>query len=113
MSGGSHETLGFVKSGLKIPSKTSGWNLDAWRYLPSHGHPKKHPVIVMFVVSLAIGHGWSCNKLMSLAIYAERFTTLGYGCLVFDYRRWGDSDGIPRNIINVKEPLEDYRTVIE
>ncbi|KAI3618772.1 hypothetical protein WG66_016627 [Moniliophthora roreri] len=59
------------------------------------------------------GHGWSCNKLMSLAIYAERFTTLGYGCLVFDYRRWGDSDGIPRNIINVKEPLEDYRTVIE
>jgi len=69
---------------------------------------------------------------MSLSNYAEAFTALGYACLVFDYRRWGASgqlsiqsrgssfckinhyslDGTPRQIIQVKEQLEDYRTVI-
>ncbi|KAJ7580987.1 alpha/beta-hydrolase [Mycena floridula] len=93
-----------VKAGLKIPSATPNWDLDAWSYTPSLAGP--HPVIVM-------AHGWSANKLMSLAEYAEAFATLGYACVVFDYRRWGASDGTPRHLLVVKEQLEDYRTVIK
>ncbi|RPD75298.1 alpha/beta-hydrolase [Lentinus tigrinus ALCF2SS1-7] len=98
----------FVKTDLKISSKTPGWNLDAWKYLPTiaGSQPKDLPVIVM-------AHGFSANKLMSLADYAEEFASLGYGVIVFDYRRWGTSDGKPRNVVNVSDQLEDYRTVIK
>ncbi|KDQ59024.1 hypothetical protein JAAARDRAFT_68590 [Jaapia argillacea MUCL 33604] len=90
---------------VKIPSATPGWNLDAWQYIPTKG-AKPCPVIVM-------AHGLSCNKLMSLAPYAETFAALGHACVVFDYRRWGASDGSPRHCIVVKEQLEDYRTVVK
>jgi hypothetical protein len=36
-------------------------------------------------------HGFSANKLMGLASYAEAFASSGYASLVFDYRRWGAS----------------------
>ncbi|KAB5593776.1 hypothetical protein CTheo_2745 [Ceratobasidium theobromae] len=47
---------------------------------------------------------------MGLAVYAETFVGNGYAVLVFDYRRWGGSDGSPRNVLLVSEQLEDYRT---
>ena len=66
---------------------------------------------------------------MSIEGFAEGFSSAGYACLMFDYRRWGASgkflrlaylfggtdfspDGTPRNVIVVKEQLEDYRTVL-
>lgn len=80
-------------------------------------------------------HGLGCNKLMGLSTYAENFVKAGYACLVFDYRHWGASgewhfesycfrfasgspgdgrkDGFPRDVIVVKNQLEDYRTVIK
>ncbi|RPD61201.1 alpha/beta-hydrolase [Lentinus tigrinus ALCF2SS1-7] len=99
----------FVKQDLKIPSKIPGWNLDGWKYLPKNvgsSQSKGLPVIVM-------AHGVSANKLMGLAQYAEEFASLGYGVVVFDYRRWGTSDGKPRHVVYVSEQLEDYRTVIK
>ncbi|KAI0749386.1 alpha/beta-hydrolase [Daedaleopsis nitida] len=99
----------FVKTDIKIPSKTPGWNLDAWKYLPAKAaaqDAKGLPIIVM-------AHGISSNKLMGLAEYAEAFAALGYACVVFDYRRWGTSDGLPRHVVYVSEQLDDYRTVIK
>ncbi|OCH94839.1 alpha/beta-hydrolase [Obba rivulosa] len=95
----------FVKTSIKIPSCLPDWNLDAWRYLPKQAS-KPYPVIIM-------AHGFASNKLMALAPYAEAFTSAGYACVVFDYRRWGASDGEPRHILYVTEQLEDYRTVIK
>ena len=39
----------FEKTEIKIPSKTAGWDLDAWKYLPKipGAPPKGLPVIVM------------------------------------------------------------------
>ncbi|TDL25845.1 alpha/beta-hydrolase [Rickenella mellea] len=99
----------FSVSTVKIPSATPGWTLDAWKYLPSTQNPdatKPCPVIVM-------AHGFSANKLMALSPYGEAFASAGYGCVVFDYRRWGKSDGTPRHALYVSEQLEDYRTVIK
>ncbi|KAJ3510251.1 hypothetical protein NLJ89_g4785 [Agrocybe chaxingu] len=45
--------------------------------------------------------------------YAEAFASSGYACLLFDYRRWGTSDGTPRNIIDISEQLDDYKAVIK
>ncbi|TFK34603.1 Alpha/Beta hydrolase protein [Crucibulum laeve] len=58
-------------------------------------------------------HGLSSNKSMSLATYVEAFVSIRYVCLVFDYRRWGLSDGIPRDVLRVQEQLDGYRTVIK
>ncbi|RDX57430.1 alpha/beta-hydrolase [Lentinus brumalis] len=98
----------FVKTNLRIPSKIPGWNLDAWKYLPkaAGSQPRGLPIIVM-------AHGITANKLMGLGEYAEEFAALGYGVVVFDYRRWGASDGTPRHVVYVSEQLEDYRTVVK
>ncbi|KAF7335461.1 Peptidase-S15 domain-containing protein [Mycena venus] len=88
-----------------IPSLTPGWSIDAWEYRPT-GTPGPHPVIVM-------ANGLGCNKLLGLAAYAEEFCAAGYACLVFDYRRWGASDGTRRNSVYVSEQQDDYRTVIK
>jgi len=50
---------------------------------------------------------------MSIESFAEDFSSAGYACIMFDYRRWGASDGTPRNVLIVEDQLEDYRTVIQ
>ncbi|KAJ7672227.1 alpha/beta-hydrolase [Mycena polygramma] len=94
-----------TQKSISIPSLTPGWNLDAWEYLPT-GTQGPHPVIVM-------ANGLGCTKLLGLAAYAEEFSAAGYACLVFDYRRWGTSDGTRRNSVYVSEQQEDYRTVVK
>ena len=39
----------FHKSELKIPSKTPGWDLDVWRYLPVSSNVEGLPLIIMRV----------------------------------------------------------------
>ncbi|KAI5122274.1 hypothetical protein M0805_002355 [Coniferiporia weirii] len=97
------QAAAFEVSTVKIASGTLGWDLDAWKYVPNGEGP--HAVIVM-------AHGLSANKRMALATYAETFANAGIACVVFDYRRWGDSDGTPRDCVYVSEQLEDYRTVL-
>ncbi|KAJ7149822.1 alpha/beta-hydrolase [Mycena crocata] len=99
--------MSFEKSGLKIPSSRAEWNLDTWQFLPSAERASKpFPIIVM-------AHGFGADKTMGLAHYAEAFASAGYACLVFDYRRWGASDGDPRHLLIVKDQLDDYRTVVK
>ncbi|KAJ7692124.1 alpha/beta-hydrolase [Mycena rosella] len=99
--------MAFEKSTLKIPSARSGWNLDAWQFIPvADGGSKPVPIIVM-------AHGFGADKTMGLAHYAEVFAAAGYASIVFDYRRWGASDGTPRYRLVVNDQLEDYRTVIK
>ena len=44
--------------------------------------------------------------------FAERFTTTGYACLVFDYRYFGASDGQPRQLLDIKSQLTDWAAAI-
>ncbi|KAJ7082944.1 alpha/beta-hydrolase [Mycena belliarum] len=99
--------MAFEKSTLKIPSARAGWNLDAWQFLPAAvGASKPLAVVIM-------AHGFGADKTMGLAPYAEALAGIGYASIMFDYRRWGTSDGTPRSLLVVKDQLEDYRTVIK
>ena len=49
---------------------------------------------------------------MRLNTYAERFSTAGYACFLFDYRNYGASDGNKRQRIHVKEQLVDWDCAI-
>jgi hypothetical protein len=44
-----------------------------------------------------------------VAPFAQRFAAAGYYALVFDYRHFGDSDGEPRRLLDIKRQLQDWR----
>lgn len=44
--------------------------------------------------------------------FARRFHDAGFSVLAFDYRRFGGSGGTPRQIIRIREQLQDWRAAI-
>jgi dienelactone hydrolase len=44
--------------------------------------------------------------------YAERFCEAGYACLVFDYRNFGDSEGAPRQLLDIRMQLQDWTVAV-
>ena len=56
--------------------------------------------------------GWCYVKEIVMPYYADDFMEIGCACLIFDYRRFGDSDGLPRQHINPWDQIEDYRNAI-
>ncbi|MFE0748641.1 alpha/beta hydrolase [Gordonia sp. NPDC058843] len=63
------------------------------------------PVIVM-------AHGFGSVRLLRLPAYAERFAAAGYVVVLFDYRYFGDSDGTPRQLLDIPSQLDDWRAAI-
>jgi pimeloyl-ACP methyl ester carboxylesterase len=49
---------------------------------------------------------------MRLDAYAERFSAAGYACLVFDYRNFGDSEGQPRQVLDIDLQLADWAAAV-
>jgi dienelactone hydrolase len=88
------ETVHFVSGDVRC---------EAWLYVPASAGPS--PVIVM-------AHGLGGTKPFRLDAYAERFTAAGYGCLVFDYRHFGGSEGQPRQLLSISRQLEDWHAAI-
>lgn len=59
-----------------------------------------------------LAHGFCGVKEMRLDAYAEAFAGAGYHALVFDYRHFGDSEGDPRLILNIRKQHQDWRAAI-
>ena len=53
-------------------------------------------------------------KKAGLDVFGRHWATdAGYASLILDYRGFGDSDGLPRNLVVLEKQLQDYRSVIE
>jgi len=91
-----------LRTDVTIPSGND--TLAAWLYLPER-RGGKPPVIVM-------AHGLGAVKEMRLDAYAERFVAAGYACLVFDYRHFGGSTGEPRQLLDIKRQIEDWKAAV-
>ena len=63
------------------------------------------PIVVM-------GHGFGGVRALRLYAYAERFVAAGYLVVVFDYRGFGESDGTPRQLLDVGRQLQDWRAAL-
>ncbi len=63
------------------------------------------PVIVM-------AHGFGSVRALRLFAYAERFAAAGYTVVVFDYRGFGDSEGEPRQLLDVSMQHQDWRAAL-
>jgi dienelactone hydrolase len=82
---------------------SGGDRISAWLYRPTSSGPA--PLLVM-------AHGLGAVRTMRLDAYAERFSAAGYACLVFDYRNFGDSDGQPRQVLDVDMQLADWAAAV-
>jgi cephalosporin-C deacetylase-like acetyl esterase len=64
-----------------------------------------YPIVVM-------AGGWCYVKEIVMPHYAEYLVAAGNAVLLFDYRRLGASDGLPRQHINPWDQIEDYKNAI-
>lgn len=81
-----------------------GTILRGWHYTPVGGSGPA-PTIIM-------AHGFSAVKEMHLDRFAEIFSEVGMGAVVFDNRNFGASDGEPRQEIDPVLQIRDYRDAI-
>lgn len=77
--------------------------ISAWLYRPASNADA--PLLVM-------AHGLGAVRTMRLDAYAERFCAAGYACLVFDYRNFGDSEGAPRQLLDIRMQLQDWTVAV-
>jgi quorum-quenching protein AidA len=82
---------------------SGGIQCSAYLYRPAAAQPS--PIIVM-------AHGLGGTRKMRLTAFAERFVAQGYACLVFDYRYFGDSEGQPRQLLDIQCQLDDWKAAL-
>ncbi len=56
--------------------------------------------------------GWCYTKEVVIPHYAKHFQALSCATLAFDYRRFGESGGEPRQHLNPWEQIEDYQNAL-
>src|SRR5688572_30315455 len=83
---------------------SGGKRCAAWLYLPD-GATEPAPCVVM-------AHGFGGTRSDAVPAFAERFVEAGLAALVFDYRHFGDSEGEPRQLLDIARQHEDYRAAI-
>ena len=61
---------------------------------------------------VVLAHGWTGVRVQRLDAFAERFAAAGLAALVFDYRHFGDSEGEPRQLLDIARQHEDWRAAV-
>jgi pimeloyl-ACP methyl ester carboxylesterase len=86
-----------------IAFESGGEQCAAWLYTPETYGP--HPIVLL-------AHGFGGVRDARLWAFAERFADAGLAALVFDYRHFGASGGSPRQLLDIKRQLDDWRAAI-
>jgi uncharacterized protein len=74
--------------------------LVAWHYPGTNG------------ACVVMAAGGAVNKEPGTDPFAQPFNEAGFTVLAFDYRRFGESGGRPRQIIKMKEQLADWQAAV-
>jgi len=96
----------WYKTGMQRKDVTfvvGGDRCAAWLYLPDR--PTPCPAVVM-------AHGFCATRPLRLDAYAQRFAAAGFVVFAFDYRHFGDSEGSPRQLLDIARQLDDWRAAI-
>jgi len=61
---------------------------------------------------VVLANGFAFTREARLDAYAAGFVAAGFAALVFDYRHFGASEGQPRQLMDIKRQLADWRAAI-
>jgi pimeloyl-ACP methyl ester carboxylesterase len=61
---------------------------------------------------IVMAHGLGGIRQVALPAYARAFADAGYCVLSFDYRCWGESEGEPRELVSIRQQLQDWQNAI-
>lgn len=89
---------------LDVTFDSHGDRCAAWLYVPED-RTGPVPCVVM-------AHGFAATREEQLAAFGERFAAAGFAALVFDYRHFGDSEGEPRQLLDIGRQQDDYRAAV-
>lgn len=64
------------------------------------------------VPAIVMAHGFGSPRALRLYAYAERFAAAGYAAVVFDYRGFGDSEGEPRQLLDISMQHDDWKAAL-
>lgn len=84
---------------------SSGTRCAARVYRPTAATGGPRPVVVM-------AHGFGSVRALRLYSYAEHFVAAGYVVVVFDYRGFGESEGTPRQLLDIRMQHADWRAAL-
>lgn len=90
----------------KVNFKSEGLNLVGnLFYPPNFQEGKKYPTIVC-------SGSWTTIKEQMAGLYAERFAKEGFITLAFDFRNYGESEGVPRAWENPDMKIQDIKNAV-
>ena len=89
---------------INVEFKSNGETCRGWLCTPREGSPPYATVIM--------AGGWCYVKEVVMPHYADYILEQGLAVLLFDYRRLGSSDGLPRQHLNPWDQIEDYKNAI-
>ena len=64
------------------------------------------------IPAIVMAHGFGSPRALRLYAYAERFKAAGYAAVVFDYRGFGDSEGEPRQLLDISMQHDDWKAAL-
>ena len=94
--------LGALPQRLDVSLTSGGLRCATWLFVPAF---TPAPCVVM-------AHGFGGTRRDSLAPYAQRFAAAGLAALVSDFRHFGESEGSPRQLLDVRLQHEDLRAAV-
>jgi dienelactone hydrolase len=84
----------------KVRFASDGTECAAWHYPGTNG------------ACVVMAGGGAVTKEPGTDPFAKRFHEAGFSVLAFDYRRLGESGGLPRQVIRIKDQLADWQAAI-
>jgi pimeloyl-ACP methyl ester carboxylesterase len=84
----------------KVRFVSGGTDCVAWHYPGTNG------------ACVIMAGGFAVTKEPGTDQFARRFHQAGYSVLAFDYRRIGESGGLPRQVLPVRDQLADWDAAI-
>lgn len=78
-----------------------GQQIAAWHYPGTDGS------------CVVMAGGFAVTKEPATDLFAARLNAAGHGVLAFDYRRLGESEGTPRQVVRVRDQLDDWQAALD
>jgi pimeloyl-ACP methyl ester carboxylesterase len=85
----------------KVHFRSGGEQCAAWHYPGTNG------------ACVVMAGGLAVTKEPATDRFAERFNEDGFSVLAFDFRRLGESDGNPRQLVRIGDQQDDFLAAVE